>query len=63
MKFLMTFQYWTLWIAKNLTLTIHHVIIVYNDMFDHIDGILHTVDTMETQWKEDLYFAVKLADK
>jgi len=30
-------------------------------MFDHMDGILRALAKKKTQWKEDLYFAVKFA--
>jgi hypothetical protein len=43
------------------TVTLHHVITVYNDMFDHIDGVMRALAQKKTPWKEDLFFAVKLA--
>jgi hypothetical protein len=30
-------------------------------MFEHIDGVTRALDKNNTQWKEDLFFAVKLA--
>jgi len=42
-------------------MTLHHVITVYNDMFNHTDGVMQAVDKNKTQGKEDLYFAVKFA--
>jgi len=47
--------------SKRHMVTLHHVIIVYNDMFNHMDGILRALAKKKTQWKEDLYFAVKFA--
>jgi len=47
--------------SKTLTVTSHHLITVYNDMFDHMDGVMQAVAQNKTQWKEDLCFAVKLA--
>jgi len=47
--------------SKRHTVTLHHVITVYNDMFDHMDGVMRALPKMKTQWKEDLFFAVKLA--
>jgi len=47
--------------SKRHTVTLHHVITVYNDMFDHIDGVLRALAKKKTQWKEYLYFAVKFA--
>jgi hypothetical protein len=40
--------------------TLQHGITVYNDMFDHIDAVLRAFAKKKTQWKEDLFFAVKL---
>jgi len=61
MEVLRPFWYWTLWMLKRHTVTLHHVITVYDDMFDHIDGVLRALAKKNTQWKEDLYFAVKFA--
>jgi len=61
MKVLRPFRYWTLWMSKTHTATLHHVITVYNDMFDHMDGMMWALAKEKTQWKEDLFFAVKLA--
>jgi hypothetical protein len=30
-------------------------------MFDHMDGVMRGLAKKKTQWKEDLFFAVKLA--
>jgi hypothetical protein len=30
-------------------------------MFDHIDGVMRALAQKKTRWKEDLFFAVKLA--
>jgi hypothetical protein len=46
---------------KRHTVTLHHVITVYNDMFDQIDGVMQALAKKKTPWKEDLFFAVKLA--
>jgi len=61
MEVLRPFQYWTLWMSKRHTVTLHHVITVYNDMFDHMDGVMRALAKKMTQWKEDLFFAMKLA--
>jgi len=47
--------------SKRHTVTLHHVITVYNDMFDHMDGVIRALANKKTQWKEDLFFAVKCA--
>jgi len=46
---------------KRHTVTSHHVITVYNDLFDHMDGVMFALVKKRTPWKEDLFFAVKLA--
>jgi len=38
MEVLRPFRYWTLWMSKRHTVTLHHVIAGYNDMFDHMDA-------------------------
>jgi hypothetical protein len=47
--------------SKQHTVTLHHVIIVQNDMFDHMDSMMRALAKMKTQWMEDLFFAVKFA--
>jgi len=61
MDVLNAFRYWTLWISKWHTITLHHVIIVYNEMFIHIDSVMQALAKKQTQWKEDLFFAMKFA--
>jgi len=34
------FRFWTLWMTKKHKVTLHHVITVYNDMFEHMDGVM-----------------------
>jgi len=55
------FRYWTLWMSKRHTVTLHHIITVYNDMFHHMDGVMQALAKKKTEWKEDLFFAVNLA--
>jgi hypothetical protein len=52
------FWYWTLWMLKRHTVTLHHVITVDNDMFDHMHRVMRALAKKKTQWKEDLFFAV-----
>jgi hypothetical protein len=47
--------------SKRHTVTWHHVITVYNDMFDHMDGVMRALAKKKSHWKEDWFFAVKLA--
>jgi len=55
------FQYSTLWMSKRHTVTLHHIITVYNDIFDHMDGMKWAFTQKRTPFKEDLFFAVKFA--
>jgi len=55
------FRHWSIWMLKRHTVTLNHVITVYNDMFDHMDGIMQALAKKKTQWKEELFLAVKLA--
>jgi hypothetical protein len=57
------FQYWTLSMSKRNTVTSHHLITVSNDMFDHMDGVMQDLAKKKTQWKDDLFFTVKLASQ
>ena len=47
--------------SKRHTVTLHHVMTVYNDMFNHIDSMMRTFGKKQTPWKEDLFVAVKFA--
>jgi len=61
MEVLRPFRYWTLWMSKRHTVTLHRIITVYNEMFDHLDGVMRALAKKKTPWKEELFFAVKLA--
>jgi len=61
MEVLRPFRYWTLWMSNRHTVTLHPVITVYNDMFDHMEGVMRALAKKNTPGKEDLFFAVKLA--
>ena len=63
LEVLRPFQYWTLWMLKRHKVTLHHIITVYNDMFDHMDGIMRAFDTKKTPLTQHLYFAVNLAQQ
>jgi hypothetical protein len=63
MEMLRQFGYWTLWMSKRHTVTLHHVITIYNHIFDHLDGVMCALVKKKTQWKDDLYFALKFARK
>jgi len=47
--------------SKRHTVTLHHTITVYNYMFDHMDCVIQALAKTKTQWKEDLFLAVKFA--
>jgi len=55
------FQYRTLWMSKEHTVTLHNVITVYNDMFDHMDGVMRASARKMIYWKKDIYLAIKVA--
>ena len=61
MDVLRPFRYWTLWMSKRHTVTLHHVITVHNDMLDHMDGVMQALAKKKTQWNKDKFFAVKFA--
>jgi len=63
MEVLRPFRYWTLWMSKRHTVTLHHVITAYNDMFDQMDCVMGALAKKNTSWKEDLFFTVKLAQQ
>ena len=47
--------------SQRHTVTLHHVITVYNHMFNHMDSVMRALPKKKTPWKEDLFFTVKLA--
>jgi len=59
MEVLRPFRNWTLWLLKWHTVTLPHVISVYNDMLDHLDGVMRVLAKKKTHWKEDFYFTMK----
>jgi len=61
LELLRPFRYWTLWMSKRHTVTLHHIITRYNHMYDHMDGVMRDLAKKNTPWKEDLFFTVKLA--
>jgi len=61
MEVLRPFRYWNLWMSKRHPVRLDPVNTVYNDMFDHMAGVMRALAKKTTPWKEDLFFAVKLA--
>jgi hypothetical protein len=47
--------------SKLNTVTLHHVITIHNNIFDHMDGVMRALAKKKTPRKEDLFFAVKFA--
>ena len=43
------------------TRVVHDVITVYNEKFDHLVGGMQALAKKMTQWKEGVFFALKLA--
>jgi hypothetical protein len=42
-------------------MTLYHCNTLYNEMFNHLDGVMRAFAKIITQWKEELFLAVKLA--
>ena len=61
MEVIQPFRYWTLWMSKRHPVSLHHVITGCNDVFDHMDGVMRALAKKKTQWKEDLYIAMRFA--
>jgi len=55
------FRHSTLSMSKLETVTLLHIITLYNDMCHHMDGVMRDSARKITQWKDDLSIAVKLA--
>jgi hypothetical protein len=60
MEVLKRFRYWTIWMSKRHTVTLHQVITVFNEIFDHMEGVMRGLAKKKTQSKEELFFTVKL---
>jgi len=45
--------------SKRHTVTLQHIMKVYNDVFHHMDGVMQALAKKKTPWKEDMFFAVK----
>jgi hypothetical protein len=61
MEVLWPFWYGALWMLRTHTVTPHHVITLYNDILNYIDGVMRALPQKKTQWKQDLYFAMSYA--
>ena len=61
LQVLLPFRYWTLWMSKRRTITLHRVIVIYNHMFDHMDSVLKALSKKKIQWKRDIHRAVRCA--
>jgi hypothetical protein len=60
MEVLSPFRYSMHWMSKWHMVTLHGVITVYHNMLDHIDGVMRALTQKQPEWKEDLFFAVKV---
>jgi len=49
--------------SKRHMVTLHYNITVHNDMIDYMDGVMRTLAKNMTQWKDDLYFAIRFAQQ
>jgi hypothetical protein len=63
LEVLRPFRYWTLWMSKRHSITLHRVIGIYNDMFDHMEGIITALSMKQTQWKIDIRRGMRAARK
>jgi hypothetical protein len=45
------------------TITLHHIITVYNNIDDHTDCVIRVLPYKKTPWNEDLFFAAKLSQR
>lgn len=61
LQVLLPFRYWTLWMSKRRTITLHRVISIYNGIFDHLDSVLKALAKKRVQWKRDIHRAVRCA--
>jgi hypothetical protein len=61
MEVLKPFRYWTIWISKRNTVTLHPVITVDNDTFIDVHAVMRALAEKKTRWIEDFCFALKLA--
>lgn len=65
LEYLMTIlepmQYWTLAMSKRRDITLHLVITLYNDMFNHFDRVISTLSHKRAEWKQDLKNATAAA--
>jgi len=57
------FQCRTLGMLKGPKAKLHHITIVYNDRFDHLNGVKRAVAKKLTPWKEDLHITVRLVQQ
>jgi hypothetical protein len=55
------FRYCTLRMSKMHRVTFYYAITLTNDKFDHMVEVIWALAEKKTQWKEDFFFAVKLA--
>jgi len=49
--------------SKRHTGTLYYVITLYNDMFDHMYGVMGDLAKQRTQWEEDLFLALRLTQQ
>jgi hypothetical protein len=49
--------------SKRHTVTLHHDIAVYNALFNRMDIFMRALARKKTQWKKDLFFAMKSAEQ
>src|SRR5437588_8939239 len=59
LQVLLPFRYWTLWMSKWRTITLHRVISIYNDIFDHMESVSKALTKKKLQWKREFHHAIR----
>ena len=54
-------QYWTLWMSKRQDFTLHQVLRIYGNMFDHFEAFMKRLRAKTADFKQDLLRALEAA--
>jgi hypothetical protein len=57
MEVMRPFQCGTIWMSKRHSVTLNHLITLYNDICDILHGLPRALDTLMTPWNEALCLA------
>lgn len=61
MTVLEPFQYWTLYMSRRRTVTLHLLVRLYNDMFEHLEHVDKALKRKDCAWKKDIHLSVGAA--